>query len=317
MVEALHPSTLTEALEIRRRLAAVPFAGGTDLMVKLGRGAGVLPDFAAAVLFLDRCDELQSISVKPGMLEIGSMVSLAELSESPLAHPVLREILLSMGGPGIRNAATLGGNICNASPAGDTLPFLYCFGAAVRLASAGSERTVPLEEFVTGPRATVLRQDEILRSFLIPSWSPRVAFWRKVGTRRANALTKVSAAGFADIEDGRLRRVRVALGAVAPTVRRLPDVERMLEAARVDAHRDASGDLDHSRLLVEVHAAVLAGVRPIDDQRSTSDYRRETAASLVQEFARQALAQALAPALPQAPEAPPQAPASSPGSREV
>jgi xanthine dehydrogenase FAD-binding subunit len=284
VVEALHPSTLEEALEIRGRLAAVPLAGGTDLMVKLGRGAGVLPGFAAPVLLLDRCGELKTLSLQDGVLDVGSMVSLAALAESPLVHTVLKDIVLSMGGPGIRNAATLGGNLCNASPAGDTLPFLYAFGASVRLASARAERTLPVEEFVTGPGTTRLGRDELVRGIRIPAWAPRVAFWRKVGTRRANALTKVSVAGFADIENGRLRRVRITAGAVAPTVRRLTAVEQLLEAAR-------SGE-DAVRLLRQVHEAAGAAVKPIDDQRSTAAYRREVAANLVQEFARMALAQA-------------------------
>jgi xanthine dehydrogenase FAD-binding subunit len=244
----------------------------------------VLPGFAAPVLLLDRCGELKTLSLQDGVLDVGSMVSLAALAESPLVHPVLKDIVLSMGGPGIRNAATLGGNLCNASPAGDTLPFLYAFGASVRLASARAERTLPVEEFVTGPGTTRLGRDELVRGIRIPAWAPRVAFWRKVGTRRANALTKVSVAGFADIENGRLRRVRIAAGAVAPTVRRLTAVEQLLEAAR-------SGN-DATRLLRQVREAAGAAVKPIDDQRSSAAYRREVAANLVQEFARRALAQA-------------------------
>jgi xanthine dehydrogenase FAD-binding subunit len=281
VMEALHPASLAEALEARSRLRAVPFAGGTDLMVRLSRGAGVLPGFKAPVLFLDRCAELAGISATDGMLEIGAMTTLAEIAESPLVHPVLREIVLSMGGPGIRNAATLGGNLCNASPAGDTIPFLYAFEASVRIASARGERTVPVADFVTGPGATRLAADEIVRSIRIPSWQPRVAFWRKVGTRRANALTKVSVTGFADVTGGRLRRVRIALGAAAPTVLRLGEVERLLEQAEPGS--DAGGLVGRAR------AAAAAAARPIGDQRSTAEYRREVAASLAAEFARRAL----------------------------
>lgn len=286
MVEAFHPRTLAEALVIRGRQAAIPFAGGTDLMVKLGRGAGALPGFVAPVLFLDRCEELRVLRHHEAALELGSMVSLAALAESPLVHPVLREIALSMGGPAIRNAATLGGNICNSSPAGDTLPFLYAFEAVVKLVSSGSERALPVADFLTGPGATHLEQGEILRSVLVPDWSPRVAFWRKVGTRKANALTKVSIAAFADSGQGRPCRVRIALGAVAPTVVRLPGVERMLE----EALHEKGDDAGRASLLRSIREEALAAVKPIDDQRSTAEYRREVAANLVVEFARRALA---------------------------
>jgi CO/xanthine dehydrogenase FAD-binding subunit len=255
-------------------------------MVKLSRGAGVLPGFEAPVLFLDRCAELAGISAGDGVLEIGAMTTLAEIAESPLVHPVLGEIVLSMGGPGIRNAATLGGNLCNASPAGDTIPFLYAFEASVRIASARGERVVPVADFVTGPGATRLAADEIVRSVRIPSWQPRVAFWRKVGTRRANALTKVSVTGFADLAGGRLRHVRIALGAAAPTVLRLGEAERILEQA---------GPGDAAGLIGRVRTAAAAAARPIGDQRSTAEYRREVAASLAAEFARRALEALQAP----------------------
>lgn len=300
MVEAFRPRSLAEALSIGQGKAAIPFAGGTDLMVKLGRGAGVLPGFKAPVLFLDGCEELRGLRLVDGALEIGSMVSLAALAESPLVHPTLREIAHSMGGPAIRNAATLGGNICNASPAGDTLPFLYAFEASANLASSGSERTLPVAELLTGPGATRLKQGEILRSVLVADWRPRVAFWRKVGTRKANALTKVSIAAFADIEEGRPCRVRIALGAVAPTVVRLPDVERMLEEALEEKRAAAStrpvagsaSSAGSDALVQKIGAAALALVRPIDDQRWTAEYRRGVAANLVAEFARRALAAA-------------------------
>lgn len=284
MVESFHPCSLAEALAIRQRKAAIPFAGGTDLMVKLGRGAGVLPGFAAPVLFLDGCEELRGLRLVDGSLEAGSMVSLAALAESPLVHPTLRQIALSMGGPAIRNAATLGGNICNASPAGDTLPFLYAFEASVKLVSSSGERIIPISEFLTGPGTTRLQPAEILRCVFVPAWRPRVAFWRKVGTRKANALTKVSIAAFADVEEGRPCTVRIALGAVAPTVVRLPEIERMLEEALEEAleeKRAAAG--------ARVGAAALAAVTPIDDQRSTAEYRRGVAANLVVEFAHRVL----------------------------
>lgn len=280
MVDTFRPSTLEEAVALRARQRVAPFAGGTDLMVKLRRGAGALPGFTEPVLFLDRCPELRSLGVKDGALEIGSMVTLRTLAESSLVPPTLRDALLSMGGPGLRTVATLGGNICNASPAADTLPFLYAFDARVTLVSQAGERAIPIPDFITGPGKTRLRSDELLRSVLIPAWSPSRAMWRKVGTRKANALTKVSIAALADLSDARgpharILRARIALGAVGPTVVRLTSVEALLEGADLEGA---------ARLGESIRDATRAAVHPIDDQRSTVAYRQEVAAGLVESF---------------------------------
>jgi CO/xanthine dehydrogenase FAD-binding subunit len=216
------------------------------------------------------------------------MVTLAELADSPLVPGALREAVLQMGGPALRTVATVGGNICNASPAGDTLPFLYAWDARVTLAGTKGERTLSIADFITGPGRTALRQDEILRSLQIPAWSPSLSSWRKVGTRRANALTKVSLAAFADYGPGLPGRARLVLGAVAPTVVRLTDVESLLEAAWEEGR-------DIHALRPRATEAVMAAVHPIDDQRSTADYRRNVAAGLVLAFLERALGLSTAP----------------------
>ena len=269
MVETLRPQTLAEALALRAERHAVPFAGGTDLMVRHRRGAGTLPGLAGPVLFLDRCPELAGIEETPKGLVVGAMTTLVRLADHPSVHPAFRDALLSMGGPALRNVATLGGNICNASPAADTLPFLYAFDAVATVVSVRGARTVPIHQLVTGPSRTSLAADELLVSVLIPSWKPDVSLWRKVGTRKANALTKVSIAAFAAREDGRITRAAIALGAVAPTVVRLRQTE-----ARIVQSASSAG------------IAVLEGpsIRPIDDQRSTAEYRRAVAMNLVEGF---------------------------------
>jgi CO/xanthine dehydrogenase FAD-binding subunit len=276
VVEVFRPATLEEALAIRARTSAVPFAGGTDLMVRLRRGAGAVPGFTRSVLFLDRCTGLRGVTAGRDSIEIGAMTTLQDLAGSGLVHPALREAVLQMGGPALRTVATIGGNVCNASPAGDTIPFLCCFEARIRLASESGERTVAIADFITGPGKTCLRPDEILRSIVVPGWTPDRYLWRKVGTRKANALTKVSIAAFAELSRGRIARVRIALGAVGPTVVRLKDVEGMLESA---ARRGIPGTGPR------VREASAAAVRPIDDQRSTAEYRRAVAAGLVESFA--------------------------------
>lgn len=286
MVAALRPPSFAEAVEVRAREQAIPFAGGTDLMVKLRRGAGALPAFSRPVLFLDRCVEIRGIEKSEAGLELGAMLTLADLESSPVVDPVLRDAVRQMGGPALRTVATLGGNICNASPAADTLPYLYAQDARVKLVSPAGERVLPIADFITGPGTTCLRPDELLRSVYIPSSSWKQSLWRKVGTRKANALTKVSIAAFADQGKGKPPRARVALGAVAPTVIRLTSVEELLEAAD---SRDAPA------LREGVRGLVRAAVRPIDDQRSTAEYRREVASGLVLSFVEMFLSGSFSP----------------------
>jgi xanthine dehydrogenase FAD-binding subunit len=275
MIDTFRPASLEETLEVRAAHHAVPFAGGTDLMVKLRRGAGVLPDFDRPVLFLDRCTELAALRDNGAALEIGAMVTLARLAADPLVPRPLAEVARSMAGPGIRSVATVGGNVCNASPAADLLPFLCAHNARARLISRSSRRTLPVEELVTGPGTTEVEAEELLAALIVPSWSPAVSFWRKAGTRRANALTKVSLFACADTDGTVVRRARLALGAVAPTVLRLREVERMLEGVPV---------ADLAGVAPRAVDACAAAVRPIDDQRSTAAYRRAVACALVEHF---------------------------------
>ncbi len=258
----------------------MPFGGGTDLMVKLRRSTGALPAFPKPVLFLDRVAELQGIERRDGALWIGASASLADIAAHPAVHPSLRESILSIGAPGLRNSATLAGNVCNASPAADTLPFLYAFEARVRLVSRAAERTIGVEDLILGPGSTCLSPSEVLTHVLIPLWDPDVRLWRKVGTRRANALTKVSIAGFSEVRDGRAARTRICLGAVAPTVVRSREVERLVDGRTPEELRRSED---------EVRRAAREAVRPIDDQRSTAEYRRHVAENLVWYFVGQVL----------------------------
>ena len=269
MVKTFRPKSLLDALQVRREYAATPFAGGTDLMVKLRAGAGALPGFCEPVLFLDGCDELRSIRVDTGRVEIGAMTTIAGLLSDPEMQPVFREALAGIGAPAIRNVATIGGNICNASPAADTLPFLYAVDARVRLRSIDGERVLPINEFINGPGQTALKSDELLVSVGYDVWSPDVYLCRKVGTRKANALTKVSFLGLAGVADGKVNRAAVVLGAVGPRVVRLSGVESML--------------IKTTSPNVTITPDLLP-ISPINDQRSTEQYRRRVAENLLSLF---------------------------------
>ena len=277
MVSSLRPRHLAAALEFLAEKKALPFAGGTDLMVRHRGYTGTGPKIEGPVLFLDAVEELKNIAIEGDNLIIGAGVTLSRILAEAGLPELLRKAIELIAAPGLRNRATMAGNVCNASPAGDSIPPLYVHEAAVRLISAQGEREIPVADFLLGPGKTALKEGEILESFVIPLL-PRTPgkgklYYRKVGTRRANALSKLSCAGFALLESGRIRDFRFAVGAVAPTVVRIPEAEKLLRDT-------APGELDWEM----VRQAAEIRIHPIDDQRSTADYRKQTALNALHEF---------------------------------
>ncbi|HVE32980.1 MAG TPA: xanthine dehydrogenase family protein subunit M [Gemmatimonadaceae bacterium] len=255
-------TTVRDALAALRDEERTPIAGATDLFVALNFGT------LASRRFLDiwRVDELRGIAVNADALVIGALVTYTDLIRSPIIAarlPMLIEASRLVGGPQIQNRGTIGGNIANASPAGDSLPILAAVDATVVLRSATGERRVGFNEFYSGYRASVRRPDELIVAVEIPAVSGRQWF-RKVGTRAAQAISKVVIAG---VRDG--RAARIALGSVAPTVVRARRTEEALaNGASID---DA----------VEV---LRREIVPIDDVRSTAEYRRLVSGNLVRRF---------------------------------
>ena len=176
--------------------------------------------------------------------------------------PILAEASRWVGSPQIQNRGTLGGNVANASPAGDTLPVLAVAEATVLLRSVDGERRVPFGAFYTGYRQTVMRPDELIVAIEVPPVEGRQWF-RKVGTRAAQAISKVVMAAV------RAPHPRVALGSVAPTVVRAPRTEAVLAAGGT---------------LAEAQAVLMDEIQPIDDLRSTAAYRRRVSANLLAQF---------------------------------
>jgi CO/xanthine dehydrogenase FAD-binding subunit len=253
-------------------------AGGTDLLVKL-RGAP--PDESPMLICLDGVPELKGVSEEDGWLAIGAATSFAVIAASPLVAaraPLLQAAAREVGAPAIRNMATLGGNLCTASPAGDSLPPLYALNARVELASNAGCRRMPLSDFITGPGKTRLARGEILRRVLLPL-SQRADFceFQKVGRRRSLAIAVVSFAGLLRLDEGRrIAEARFAFGSVGPTVVTVPEAEAMLRgqaAARLD-----------SAVVDRAVSCVCDFVRPIDDLRASADYRRALAGNLLRRF---------------------------------
>lgn len=254
--------TLESALRmLREEPALVPIAGCTDVFVQLEFGGTPGTDY----LDLTPLKQLARIAMNGDTLSIGALATWTDVQKSRLVKsrlPMLLEAAHQVGGVQIQNRGTVGGNLANASPAGDSLPVFAVAEATVVLASADGERRVPFGEFYTGYRQSVRRSDELLVAVEIGPLEGRQVF-RKVGTRAAQAISKVVFAGLGGA------RPRLALGSVGPTVVRLPQTEAALASG---AGLDAA------------LAALQSEITPIDDLRSTADYRRTVAANLVRWF---------------------------------
>jgi CO/xanthine dehydrogenase FAD-binding subunit len=270
---------LADALKmLRDEGSLVPMAGCTDLYVSLN--FGTLKD--ARFLNLWVLDALRAIEMQGDLLVIGALATHSDLIRSPLVRrriPMLAAAAREVGGVQIQNRGTLGGNVANASPAGDTLPVLAAAEAVVVLRSASASRRVPFGAFYTGYRQSVRRPDELIVGFEIPAIRGEQWF-RKVGTRAAQAISKVVLAAVAPSVSTRDRHrasslaepagtVRIALGSVAPTVVRAVRTEEALAGGTSLA--------DAQRILIEE-------IAPIDDIRSTAEYRRRVASNLLARF---------------------------------
>ncbi|RCK81000.1 MAG: Xanthine dehydrogenase, FAD binding subunit [Candidatus Ozemobacter sibiricus] len=266
------PATLSEAAAIlRARPGARLIAGGTDLLVK--HRNGLLPEVTD---FIDVTGlGLHEIVLADGQVRIGSGCTMTAVAGHPLVRerfPALVQGAMQVGAFQIRNAATLGGNVGNASPAGDSIPPLVSLDAVALLFGPDGRRTVPLAEFFTGPGKTVLQPGELIEAFLLPDRRTAGAFL-KLGERRAHAISKVSLA-FSCWESAPGRReVRIALGAVAPTVIRCRKAEELLSAAPWPPPAE---------LVDKARALVVEAARPIDDLRSQKEYRRRMTGVLFQ-----------------------------------
>jgi len=272
------PATLADAYVLLAGGPLTPIAGGTDIMVRITGEIGTLP---ARMLDISRLEALEGISLELGHLVLGARTTYTDIRRSALCRehlPALVEAAATIGAAQIQNRGTLGGNIANASPAGDTLPVLLATDAIFDLGSHRGERSVPAGEFFTAYRETALAQDELILRIRIPLAAGRETRFRKVGTRRAQAISKVvmavswrahgPSAGWSD--------VHVALGSVAATPIRAAAAEAALEGSRPNPETaDAAAE------------ALVGELKPIDDVRSTADYRRAAASNVVARFIEQ------------------------------
>jgi aerobic carbon-monoxide dehydrogenase medium subunit len=255
-------------------------AGATDFLVRWRQGAWK----PRAVLSIQRIPGLDQIGYSPATgLSLGPLVNIRTLEVHPLIqqhYPALSQAAATFAGVQIRNLATVGGNICNASPAGDCLPALIAYGAECRLIGPQGERLLPLENFLLGPGRTALRSAELLMELHLPPSPPHTgALYIKHSPRSAMDISTVGVASVVTLDSGGVcREVRVALGAVAPTVLRARSAEALLRGQRLEAG-----------LVQQAARAATEDARPIDDIRGTARHRRAIVEALTGRTLRSAI----------------------------
>jgi len=269
------PGRLGEALSLLASEPGVwqPFAGGTDLMVLLESGKLSHKNY----LNIWNLAELRGITATTNHLTLGALTTYTEVQSNPILReefPMLCQAASETGGLAIQNRGTLGGNIANASPAADSPPALLAYNAELELLSVRGSRWVPYQTFHTGYKKMIMEPDELLARVRLPRlWPDLHHYYRKVGTRKAQAISKVCLAATARVYEGTVDKVRIAFGSIAPIPLRCIKTEDALRGARLDA-----------RIIEKAKAELAREIVPIDDIRSTKNYRLRVSLNLLEDF---------------------------------
>jgi CO/xanthine dehydrogenase FAD-binding subunit len=271
------PASLDEALQLLASAQGEwrPFAGGTDLMVLLEAGKLEHRKF----LSIWHLDELRGIEETPEHITLGALTTYTELQSHATMRrefPMLCQAASETGAIAIQNRGTIGGNIANASPAADSPPALIVYNAELELISEKGARWIPYAGFHTGYKQMQMRADELISRIRIPRAQGEGAwkqYYRKVGTRRAQAISKICFAAAARMNEDKIEDVRIALGSVAPTVVSCVGTAALLRGRKVN--RETIG---------AARAEMRKEIAPIDDVRSTADYRLQVSLNLLEDF---------------------------------
>ena len=266
MVNGFVPASLQEALEIRASHTVVPYAGGTDLMVENRKGVDYL--------FLNKLPELQQISEDDNYIRIGSGVTFTKALESPLVPPLMKEAVRGIAAPAIRNAGTFGGNLGNGSAKADSVLIEYVADAKIVLQSLRGRREVGVAQFYLGRKKLDLARDELIVEILLPKTGLERYVYQKVGGRNALAISRISFAGVFEERDGVITKCAVAFGAVADTVLRWPELEKML----------LGKTLEQARGLREQYLSAYAERMVLTRGRVSAEYRKTVCMNLLKDY---------------------------------
>ena len=269
------PVNLINALKVRSETDVIVLAGGTDLMVKYRNPALIMPEIKKDLLYIGHLKELKGITSEGGTIRIGAATTLDDLEENAITPSILKKAIKELASLSIRNVATIGGNIANASPAGDTISPLLAMDGSIVLKSLKGERRLPINKFILGPGKTVLEDNEIIEAIEIKDKKFNREYYKKVGTRLANALSKINFVGLAFIENDTLMDIRIAIGAVAPVVVKSEEIEKKLQGMKLK---------EIKKCIKDIQKEYSSLVKPIDDQRSNAIYRKNVTLNLLRNF---------------------------------
>ena len=275
MVNHHIPSTLQEALKILDKHDCYIMAGGTDLMVVKHQRSGIVPNFDKDVCYIANLEELQYIFEDEKGVHIGAGTKFSDIEVNELVPEILKQIIHELASPNIRNMATMAGNIANASPAGDSIVGLYLLDAELELVNVHGSRMVPIKDFIFGVRKIHRNQNELIKEIFIPHHDDLNTYWRKVGSRAAESISKITFAGGYEVENGKVKDLRMAFGSVSITCVRERKIEEKYIGMSVEELHNHVEDIikDMSKF-----------VQPITDQRSTKEYRYKVAMNILKDF---------------------------------
>lgn len=269
------PTSLDEALEFLSSHDAYIVAGGSDMMVVKRNTPGLLPKFDKDVIFVSHLKEIKKIYKDEEGLHIGAGATLDEIYRHEDTPDVLKEAIGEVASINIRHFATLAGNIANASPAGDTIVVDYLLDAKIKLVSKKGERVVKAEDFVLGIRKIDRHPDELISEIIFPKQDYKGHMWFKVGSRKADSISKVTVAGIYKIVGKTVTKFALAFGSVAITVRRNHEIEKEIEGLTIDELKARKVEF------IEKYSKIIS---PIDDQRSNKEYRQKVAMNICAKF---------------------------------
>ena len=275
MVNHYIPSSLKEALKVLNNHDCYIMAGGTDLMVVKHQKSGIVPNFDKDVCYISNLKELQYIYEDEQGVHIGAGTKFVDIENSMIVPDLLKQIIHELASPNIRNMATMAGNIANASPAGDSIVGLYLLDAKLELVNVNGSRLVPIEKFILGVRKIARKSNEIIKEIFIPHHDDINTYWRKVGSRAAESISKVTFAGGYQVEDGVVKDLRMAFGSIGVTCVRDQKIEQKCIGMTVEElHKNIDNILND----------MSKNITPITDQRSTKEYRYKVAMNILKDF---------------------------------
>ena len=266
MVNGYVAASLQEALEIRALHDVVPYAGGTDLMVENRKGVDYL--------FLGKVPELRRIVVDDEWIRIGAAVTFTQALQSPDVPELMKEAVSRIAAPAIRNAGTFGGNLGNGSAKADSVLIEFVSDAKLRLVSKDGERLVDVDQFYLGRKKLDLGADELIAEILLPKTGLEQYYYEKVGGRNALAISRVSFAGVFAVRDGRIEKIAAAFGAVADTVLRYKDIEKMLIGKTIE----------EAKAFKEEYLRAYADRMVLTRGRVSAEYRKSVCINLLGAF---------------------------------